>query len=733
MTNPTEPDPARPSALSPRRGLWTLALLSFSALFWELAFIRWVPGSVRVVGYFTNLILIASFLGLGAGALLSKRGTSLGSSASSSSSPSSSRLVDDNALLRWWPATFAILVLATLIFGSLMTPDPAGEFIWQGAAPWLPRHASGWVQSLNLWVWDALAASMQDVNFYVVVSVLFVLTAAHFVLIGHRIGRLFGVLPPLAAYSFDIAGSIVGIVVFSLVCSLSLPPIAWFGLGSVALGVLTPWRGVGGVVRAVLVAVSLVLVLASGSGYLWSPYYKIEVSPVAASRLDKDDTARDADKPIGYRVQVNNDYHQMALDLASPATADSFLMGWRRLYDLPYSGGHAPGDVLIVGAGTGNDVMAALRAGARSVTAVEIDATIHRIGTELHPEQPYSDPRVTVVIDDARSYLKRAKSGSFDTVVFGFLDSHTLLSSLSTLRIDNYVYTVASFAEAMQSLRPGGRLAVTFATATVWLKARLFGLMTTALGHAPQTTKVKFTNGRIFWGERSANWQPPTAAAVAAVANEVELPTDNWPFLYLQRPVIPTHYLFFMVIVVLLGIASFRLVEPGSRELNLQFLFLGAGFLLLETRSVTEIALLFGSTWAVNAIAFCAILVAVLAANLVVQRWPNPPVRYLYPIVVVLLIGGGMLEPGVLYVPSFVGRLALCGVVIFSPIFVAGLIFSGQFRDAKSANVLFGSNLIGAMIGGALEYSSLMVGLSPLYFLGAALYLCAMLAWMRRV
>ena len=694
-----------------RRALWTLALLSFSALFWELALIRWLPGSVRIVGYFTNLILIASFLGLGAGALLSRH---------------------DRQLLRWWPLTFAALVIAALGLGSLTTPDPAGEHIWHGAAPYLPAHAQSWVASLNLWFWQSFASKLQTVDFYVVVTLLFGGTALHFVFIGHRIGRLFAHLPPLRAYSFDLVGSIAGILLFSLVSRLSLPPVIWFGAGVLTLALVTPWRGLGGALRLVLVISSLLLVLASGWPYAWSPYYKIEVTPVHTTRGIERPAADRPDRPLGYRVRVNNDYHQMALDLAAPPAGDAFLNGWRHLYDLPYQGPHQAGDVLVVGAGTGNDVQAALRAGARSVTAVEIDPGILAIGRQLHPERPYDDPRVRVVIDDARSYLKRAEEGAFDTVVFGFLDSHTLLSSLSTLRIDNYVYTIQSFTEAMTALRPGGRLAVTFTTATPWLKTRLFGLMTTALGQQPQTTKVPYTNGRIFWGERSEQWQPASAATSEAMATELDLPTDDWPFLYLERPEIPAHYLYFMAIVIILGLASFLLVAPGERQLNLQFFFLGAGFLLLETRSITEIALLFGSTWAVNAIAFCCILIAVLVANLLVQRWPRPPVRLLYGLIAALLVAGWLLPPGSLYVPSLLGRLALCGLVIFSPILLAGLIFSSQFRNASAPNLLFGSNLIGAMVGGAVEYTSLALGLGSLYLIGALLYLFAWLAWQRQ-
>jgi len=51
-----------------------LFLASFVALFLELTLIRWVPTYERVLAYFTNFILIAAFLGLGLGAILSNKG-----------------------------------------------------------------------------------------------------------------------------------------------------------------------------------------------------------------------------------------------------------------------------------------------------------------------------------------------------------------------------------------------------------------------------------------------------------------------------------------------------------------------------------------------------------------------------------------------------------------------------------------------------------------------------------
>jgi hypothetical protein len=238
--------------------------------------------------------------------------------------------------------------------------------------------------------------------------------------------------------------------------------------------------------------------------------------------------------------------------------------------------------------------------------------------------------------------------------------------------------------------------------------------------------------GHLLVVPRQANWKPPTAEAIeqANVAGR-ELATDDWPFLYLKKPAIPTHYLFFMGLVILLGLLSFSLVEKEQRRLNLEFFFLGAGFLLLETRSVTEIALLFGSTWEVNALAFGAVLFAVLLANMVVGRTKALPIGPLYLGVLGMLVVGYLLPPGALYVDNILLRMALCGFVLYSPIFLAGLVFSTRFRGTANPNLLFGSNLLGAMTGGALEYGSLVLGLPPLYLVGALLYIFAFLSGRR--
>jgi spermidine synthase len=74
-------------------------------------------------------------------------------------------------------------------------------------------------------------------------------------------------------------------------------------------------------------------------------------------------------------------------------------------------------DVLIIGAGSGNDISRALEWGARRVDAVEIDPVIYRLGRLHHPDQPYSDQRVRVHLDDGRNFLRSAPE-RYDLIVY---------------------------------------------------------------------------------------------------------------------------------------------------------------------------------------------------------------------------------------------------------------------------------------------------------------------------
>jgi hypothetical protein len=70
-------------------------------------------------------------------------------------------------------------------------------------------------------------------------------------------------------------------------------------------------------------------------------------------------------------------------------------------------------------------------------------------------------------------------------------------------------------------------------------------------------------------------------------------------------------------------------------------------------------------------------------------------------------------------------RFVLAVALAFAPIVLANLIFAQRFRDTAASTVAFGANLLGAMVGGMLEYGSLIVGYRALLPIVALLYALA--------
>src|SRR5205823_4305000 len=152
------------------------------------------------------------------------------------------------------------------------------------------------------------------------------------------------------------------------------------------------------------------------------------------------------------KVDVNNTPHQTAFPIERMHRDAPF-------YFYPYATVPAPDNVLIIGAGTGNDVAAALAQGARHVDAVEIDPVLQRLGRDHHPARPYQDPRVSVHIDDGRAFLERTDR-RYNLILLALPDSATIVTGQSALRLENYLFTTQALGRARSLLDPGGTFAM---------------------------------------------------------------------------------------------------------------------------------------------------------------------------------------------------------------------------------------------------------------------------------
>lgn len=398
------------------------------------------------------------------------------------------------------------------------------------------------------------------------------------------------------------------------------------------------------------------------------------------------------------------------------------------MYRLPFSSAPHHRSALVVGAGTGNDVAAALRSGFTRVVAVEIDPVIYRTGRDLHPERPYSDPRVQVVISDARTFFERSDE-KFDVICFGLLDSHAMFSAMSSLRLDNYVYTREAMSAAFAHLADGGLMSISFSVAGgQWISDRITRLLHEATGIAPQVADFSGVFLSRTWLVRKD--AAPTPLPQTSTAPRVT--TDDWPFLYLRPRTFPTGLVTVLLCLLLIAAVGAR-VTYGETFFSWQrfsgaFFFMGAAFLLIETRGVTNLSLLFGSTWIVNSAVFAGILTAALAANLLVKRLAIRNVTPLFIALAAALAVNYFVPPGAFlsFSPGVGGVLA--ALVNGVPVGIAGILFSYLLARAPDPAAALGWNLLGAVLGGSLEYLSMAFGLRALILIAAVSYAFAYLA-----
>ncbi|MFI5337264.1 MAG: hypothetical protein ACHQ5A_10800, partial [Opitutales bacterium] len=342
---------------------------------------------------------------------------------------------------------------------------------------------------------------------------------------------------------------------------------------------------------------------------------------------------------------------------------------------------------------------------------------------------PYADPRVHVHIDDARSYLAKAEPG-YDLVVFGYLDSQALFSSMSNARLDGYVYTVESMRAAYRLVKDHGILTLSFYVTRDWLATKLYLMLKEATGREP----VMYLAGRqmLLCVPRQPGLKAPAKLfhynrAVFDDLPRTDLPTDDWPYLYLTRKTIPTDYLIsigsLLVLSVLAGL-GLRRAAPGRGDVH--FGLLGMGFLLLETKSISDCTLFFGTTWFVTTTVVAGVLLMVMAANLLAERLRGFSFWMYAPLLGTLALLFFIPREQILEL-GYAGRLLWTLLVVPLPIFFAGIIFSTTFRDSGTPSASFGANLVGAMVGGFCEYLGMAIGSHLLSLLVIAAYLGSLL------
>jgi hypothetical protein len=284
-----------------------------------------------------------------------------------------------------------------------------------------------------------------------------------------------------------------------------------------------------------------------------------------------------------------------------------------------------------------------------------------------------------------------------------------------------------------QHLAPNGVVAVTFDTSpsAPWIEQRLGRMLAEVFGADQLFVRhgeigTTFVAGPVASDQLAdvqlAAWQPD------ASAGDVPLSTDDWPYLYLRTRTVPAAYWQALLVIGLACLALLARSFPQALRPNWHFWLLGAAFLLVEFKSVTELALLFGTTWLVNALAISGVLLMVLAANVIVLMRPRLRLPPIYALLFASLALTYLLPLDVFVGLPPVLRAVASMIVLSLPLFFAGLIFGESLRRAGETAGPLASNLSGSVAGGVLEYGSLWWGIKSLYVIAAVVYFGALLA-----
>lgn len=652
-----------------------LIQLSFLMLFVELALIRWTGSNFFYLSFFSNFVMLASFLGIGIGFLRKK--------------------------------TFNLFLLAPIVLASIVYLCHAYSYEYS-------PHMDPFNIELN---YNAAYFKNNLIPTSFTLPVLFIIVTLMMASIAEGVARVFRQFPPVEAYRLDIIGSLLGIVTFSALAFYDASPVWWSAIicALFTLQLARYWQKhyiFAGLQIAAMAVTLYIPTIELSSNHLWSPYYKIGLQAYSDNK---------------YVVTANGLPQQFIESVEQRAKTKPFYFSAYQ-----HKGANtALNRVLVIGAGTGGDVAIALAQGAKHVDAVEIDPMLYQLGSLYNPNHPYQDPRVHRYIDDGRAFLER-NNKKYDMIIYALPDSLLLISGQSSLRLENYLFTVEAIQSVYNHLEPNGIFTMYNYYNNKWVVDRLANTLNTVFKHAPCLDTAgksghwlsSISISKSVEGLQCQNlWQATKDSTITPA-------TDNHPFFYLKTNTIPAAYVALIFFVMLTTLGAFKVngISRQSISNHMEFFLMGMAFLLLETKNISYFALLFGSSWMVNALVFTGILFSVYLAIEVANRVIELRHDVLYGLLIVSLLLSWLMPSSYFLHLGVHARFVFATLLAFAPIFIANLIFADHFKNSENSTEAFAANYMGAVMGGLLEYSALIFGYSNLFIIIAVLYTCAVLS-----
>ncbi len=679
-----------------------IAAVSFLILFTELLLIKYIGTEIRLFAYIPNLILLAAFIGSSAGMMIKRK----------------IPLYLSNILI--------VVILALVLSGKLniITDNLAifsDSFIWFTLVP---------------------KTAFSVILAVVLVIVIFLFLLFIFVPMGGYLGELFEVSDNLnTAYSINILFSLFGVLFHAWFSSLTISPYLSLLLIMIVVVLLSEKKHL----MYSIISIAIILPLLVGSMFIlkdtvWSQYQKLRL-----------DVLPDIEYlPPGKLLNVNNIGYMGLIDLSEAyqktvpekiaslnLPIDPASLPFLNQYNLPFVLKPESKRTLIIGAGGGNDVAGALRAGVEDIDAVEIDREIIEFGRKYHPEKPYDNSKVHIVIDDGRAFLRRTTE-SYDVIIMGLADSHTLNSNLTNIQLDNFLYTRESISEAYKKLNDDGILFISFDVRKPWIGRRISKNFELAFGNKPLVINMQNEIPILGWGGVifAASKNPNKLTEV--IENNAELKKfidarnmfftdpdtilrDDWPYLYLETTKIPfLHILITALLLILFWI--FMSTQNIKNSFDISAFLLGIGFLLYEFQNIGRTSLLYGNTWKTNTMIISSILLITLLANFVYAK-SKPPVKMLYLLLVVAFIFQLVFPVQNYFAFSKPLLYGVVPILINLPLLFSGMIFISLFEKTKDRSAFFSSNLAGSALGGLLTFISYIYGIKFLIFVCFIIYI----------
>lgn len=702
----------------PENRTWGIFLISVLGLFLEMLLIRWIGTEIRIFAYLQNTVLVVCFLGLGLGCFTSRKPI---------------RMRD--MLI---PLFILVLLLAIPLTRAGLGQTSEMLSVLSDLVIWNNTISSSWGMTI------LLVVAGLGLTYFLMALLLDI-----FVPIGRILGRLMDEHPRIIwAYSVNVAGSLLGTWLFVLLSICYQPPLTWFFvLGGLTLFFLRR-TGPGWQLNVALLAGIIIASFFAGlePGALkvvWSPYQKLVLK-------QRD---QQPEMPGNYLVKVNNTGYQAMIDLSEanvksdPRRFPPEMSGLSQ-YDIPMLLHPKPRKLLVVGAGSGNDVAGGLRHGAKQITAVEIDPAIIAMGRRYHPEKPYDSSAVQLVNDDARSFFATCRD-RYDVISFGLLDSHTT-TAMTNARLDHYVYTKESIVLAKSLLADGGILALSFEAQKPFIVDRMAEILREVFGEEPIFFRmphndygwggVLFIVGDLATAKRQIAANPRLVSLIAqwrqqfplSLPHTTKITSDDWPYIYLQSPSIPLLYYLLAGLTVLLLLRCRKYLPLSSLAATWDrsywhFFFLGAAFLLLEVQNISKASVVLGNTWDVNAVIVSGVLAMILVANLLAQRFPKIPVKLVYLCLVGTCLSLYFVDLSRFAFLPYASKALLIGALTTLPMLFSGIVFIRSFALATGKDMALGANLIGALVGALLQSVTFVTGIKALLLIVAGLYLFSLL------